>query len=253
MHEANEAGGSLPKVGDVYRHRRNEYQLVRVTSVTPSEDPNDTSPFYVEAEGVAGGDPISSNINSFRNNYARVKDQDRYAARECGCEHGCGAQENPVDVSDGIPWVKSERNAEDFEEVRAVAEKIGPIKGARSIYNLMSPWTARQDKEHLVVILLDIHSMLRGVSVVHIGTRDRVTVDPSDVLKPAIDRGAKGIAIMHNHPSGAADHSPADASLTKAMKQACKANDIAFVDHVVMGTNEYYSFTDKKLTKVRKK
>jgi hypothetical protein len=172
-------------------------------------------------------------------------------ANECGCEHGCGAKENPVEISDGIPWVKSERNAEDFKEIRAVAEKVGPITGARDVYNLMEPWTSRQDKEHLVVILLDIHSMLRGVSVVHIGTRDRVTVDPSDVLKPAIDRGAKGLAILHNHPSGAADHSTADASLTKAIKKACDANDIAFVDHVVIGEGQYYSFADKKLYKVK--
>lgn len=169
---------------------------------------------------------------------------------ECACDH-CGARENPVDVSDGIPWVKTERNAEDFQDVRAIAEKVGPIKGSRDVYELMHPWVARQDKEHLCVILLDIHSMLRGVAIIHIGQRDRVAVDPADVLKPAIERGAKGLCILHNHPSGNADHSPADANLTKAIKKACETNDIAFIDHVVMGSGEYYSFADKKLHKVR--
>jgi hypothetical protein len=178
----------------------------------------------------------------------------RRESRECGCSHGCGSrqvQENPVNVTDGIPWVKTERNAEDFEEVRAVAEKVGPIKGSRDIYELMRPWAARQDKEHLCVVLLDIHSMLRGVAIIHIGQRDRVAVDPADVLKPAIERGAKGLCILHNHPSGSAQHSPADARLTKAIEKACDTNDIAFVDHVVMGSGEYYSFRDKKLHKVR--
>jgi hypothetical protein len=180
------------------------------------------------------------------------RESQEHAAHECGCERG-GAQENPVEVTDGIPWVKSgERNVEDFEEVRAVAEKVGEIKNSRDIYNLMQPWASRQDKEHLCVILFDIHSMLRGVSVIHIGQRDRVAVDLADVLKPAIERGAKGLAILHNHPSGSAEHSAADANLTKSVKKACETSDIAFVDHVVMGSGEYYSFADKKLHKVRR-
>lgn len=178
------------------------------------------------------------------------EDQVRASARQ-HWPHAKHVGENPVEVTDGIPFVKVERNADDFREIREVAQQIGPIKNSRDIYNMMHPWASKQDKEHLCAILLDIHSDLRGVAIVHVGQRDRVAVDPADVLKPAIDRGAKGLAILHNHPSGGADFSDADADLTKAMKNACKASGIAFIDHVVMGEGEFYSFADKKLHKVR--
>lgn len=177
----------------------------------------------------------------------------REAAQECACAH-CSAQENPVDVDEhGIPWLKVERDPKQQVEMLEIQNRVGPITGARSVYDLLEPWASRQNQENLVVVLLDIHSELRGVALVHKGSRDRVAVDPQDVLKPAIDEGAKAIVIVHNHPSGHADHSPADASLTKSMREACKAAGIKFVDHVVYGTNEYYSFADKKLTRVRKK
>lgn len=160
------------------------------------------------------------------------------------------ANENPADEN-GIPWVKVERDPKLHEELIEIQHQVGPISGARSVYDLLSPWASKQDQEHLLCVLLDIHSELRGVAIIHKGARDRVSVDPADVLKPAVDRGAKGIVICHNHPSGSAEHSKADADLTKAVRDACDSLDIAFVDHVVLGMGQYYSFGDKKLTRVK--
>jgi DNA repair protein RadC len=160
-------------------------------------------------------------------------------------------RENPVDEN-GIPWVKVERDPKIQEELVEIQNDFGPIAGAKDVYRLLSPWTAKQEQENLLVVLLDIHSEIKGVALIHKGERDRVSVDPADVLRPAIERGAKGLVLIHNHPSGRADHSDADADLTKAIRDACDTNSITFVDHVVIGTNEYYSFADKKLHKLKK-
>lgn len=162
-------------------------------------------------------------------------------------------RENPIEVEDGIPWVKVERDPEQHEQLFELAKQNGPISGARDVYTLLEPWASKQDQESFVVVMLDIHSDLRGVARIHTGSRDRVAVDRSDVLRPVIEQGAKGFIVCHNHPSGHAQPSPADRDLTKALKEGAEEVDVTFLDHVVLGTNEYYSFAEKKLTKVRKK
>lgn len=161
------------------------------------------------------------------------------------------ARENPVEVEDGIPWVKVERDPDQHAELFELAKQNGPITGARDVYTLLEPWANKQDQESFVVVMLDIHSDLRGVSQIHIGSRDRVAVDRSDVLRPVLKQGAKGFIVCHNHPSGHAQPSPADRDLTKALKAGADEVDISFIDHVVLGTGEYYSFAEKKLHKVR--
>jgi hypothetical protein len=156
--------------------------------------------------------------------------------------------ENPVDEN-GIPWVKDERDPKFQEEIVELQNRTGPIACSRDVYNLLSPWATKQKQEHLLVVLVDIHSELIGVALIHKGERDRVAVDPADIISAAAKQGAKGVCIVHNHPSGQAQHSPADADLTKTVREACEAANLAFMDHVVLGTGEFYSFADKKLYK----
>ena len=155
-----------------------------------------------------------------------------------------------VVVSDGIPWIETTRDPKAFEAVLKEAKKIGVVSSAQKVYEMLSPWASKQDQECFVVILLDTHANCRGVAKIHQGGRDRVAVHIPDLMKPAIKNGATAIVVCHNHPSGSATPSDADAKLTEAVKEACESNEIVFFDHVVLGTGEYYSFDADELTKI---
>jgi DNA repair protein RadC len=67
--------------------------------------------------------------------------------------------------------------------------------------------------------------------------------------------GAEGFIVVHNHPSGKASPSDADKDLTKAISKAANLfdGDLTFIDHVIVGNGQYYSFYDKKLYRVSEK
>lgn len=48
--------------------------------------------------------------------------------------------------------------------------------------------------------------------------------------------------LIHNHPSGDPKPSRADIDMTRAVRDAAKAVDIALHDHIVVGRGQHASF-----------
>lgn len=164
------------------------------------------------------------------------------------------ARENPAtDLEDAIPWVRVTRDPERYKEAIARAEKIGPIDDARKVYDLVGPALIKEDQETFIVVLIDVRQNCRGVAEIHRGQRSRVATSVLDVMRIVVASGAEGFIVCHNHPSGKAQPSDADRSLTKAIERAARPfkGETAFLDHVVCGTGEYFSFADNKVHRVR--
>lgn len=50
--------------------------------------------------------------------------------------------------------------------------------------------------------------------------------------------------LAHNHPSGNIAPSAADLRLTSRISNAAKVLDIAFLDHLIISSEKYYSLSD---------
>ena len=70
-------------------------------------------------------------------------------------------------------------------------------------------------------------------------------VYPREVIKNALKNNAAALIIVHNHPSGDPDPSNHDFLLTKNIVWASRLVGIKILDHIIIGNNTYYSFTDK--------
>ena len=70
-------------------------------------------------------------------------------------------------------------------------------------------------------------------------------VDVRLVLKQALELGAVGIILAHNHPSGTLQPSTADKQITQKLKVASEALDIKILDHLILARHQYLSFADK--------
>ena len=70
-------------------------------------------------------------------------------------------------------------------------------------------------------------------------------VYPREVIKNAIKNNAASLIIVHNHPSGDPTPSVQDCSLTKNIVWASRLIGIRLLDHIIIGNNTYYSFTDE--------
>ncbi len=77
------------------------------------------------------------------------------------------------------------------------------------------------------------------------GTIDGASVYPREVVKKALQYNAAAMIVAHNHPSGIAEPSLADESITRRLKEALGLVDIRLLDHLVIGDDEIVSLAER--------
>jgi DNA repair protein RadC len=91
------------------------------------------------------------------------------------------------------------------------------------------------EKEHLRVMLLNIRNQVLDIVEVYQGSVSSAQVRIAEVLRPAVQRMAPAIIVVHCHPSGDPTPSPDDVAVTRAIVQAGKLLDISTLDHLIIG------------------
>ncbi|MGR9052855.1 MAG: RadC family protein [Gammaproteobacteria bacterium] len=79
------------------------------------------------------------------------------------------------------------------------------------------------------------------------GTIDSASVYPREVVKRVLHHNAAAVIFAHNHPSGIAEPSQADRSITEKLCQALMLFDIRVLDHFIVGDGPPYSFAEHGL------
>jgi DNA repair protein RadC len=100
------------------------------------------------------------------------------------------------------------------------------------------------DREHFRVILLDSKNSVLGVETVSIGTVNASLVHPREVLKPALEKSATCIILVHNHPTGNVSPSREDILLTRRFEKCGRIIGIEVVDHIIVGDGRYTSMKE---------
>lgn len=91
------------------------------------------------------------------------------------------------------------------------------------------------DQEVMGALFLDARHRLLGERELFRGTINRMAVEPREILKECLQRGAVAIYLFHTHPSGDPSPSGADVVFTNRMIEAAEIIGIRLVDHVVVG------------------
>lgn len=102
-------------------------------------------------------------------------------------------------------------------------------------------------REHFFAIYLNRALEIIGYFKVSIGGISETSVDVRIVLGTALKACATGIVLVHNHPSGKKSPSESDIKLTKKIKTVADEMGIQTLDHLIVTTNDYYSFADEGL------
>ena len=98
--------------------------------------------------------------------------------------------------------------------------------------------------ESFFVMFLDSkHSVIHCQELFR-GTIDNASVPVREVVKEALKYNAAAMIVAHNHPSGVAEPSLADRSLTRALYSALNLVGIKLLDHFVIGESEVVSFAE---------
>ncbi|QEN03338.1 DNA repair protein RadC [Thiospirochaeta perfilievii] len=100
------------------------------------------------------------------------------------------------------------------------------------------------EKEHFIVATLNGAHEVISVRLITIGILNRTLIHPREVFRPAIADNSASIILVHNHPSGNIEPSEEDKLVTKRLVNAGDILGIKVLDHMIIGTKDYYSFAE---------
>ena len=100
-------------------------------------------------------------------------------------------------------------------------------------------------REVFKVIFLDKGLKILGEKDMFFGTVDEAAVHPREIVKEALFRNASSLVLVHNHPSGKTEPSREDYEITQKIKTACQTVSIRILDHIIIGENQYFSFSER--------
>ena len=103
------------------------------------------------------------------------------------------------------------------------------------------------EHEVFMVIYLNTQNEVIGDEILVEGTIDQLYIHPRQLMTRALNMSARGIILLHNHPSGTPSPSPADIQLTRSIKIAAEAVRLDILDHLIIARNSCYSIAAGEL------
>ncbi|MFV0593459.1 MAG: RadC family protein [Draconibacterium sp.] len=119
------------------------------------------------------------------------------------------------------------------------------ITGSKDAADYFFPLLGDLNHEEFWVMLLNRGNKIIDTFMISQGGISGTVIDVRIILKPAIEKLASSMILCHNHPSGTMQASDADQKITKKIKLAAETMDIAVLDHIIIGHNNYLSFADE--------
>lgn len=132
------------------------------------------------------------------------------------------------------------KNLEKNRAENAVVRFTDPSKVA----DIYKPMLGTLKKEVFYIILLN--AAMKRIADLEIsrGILDASLVHPREVFNPAVRHSARGIILMHNHPSGELIPSDEDIAVTNRLVESGKILEIPIFDHLIITQGGYFSFRE---------
>lgn len=104
-------------------------------------------------------------------------------------------------------------------------------------------------KEKTYLMLFSCNHMLIKELQISEGTVNSAILSPRELFIEALKYQAVFIVIVHNHPSGNPEPSPADIDATLQINEAGILLGIHLSDHIIVGNNRYVSLFERGIIK----
>ncbi len=122
------------------------------------------------------------------------------------------------------------------------------VTDSKQVFSLLtSNWDENKIEfvEQFKILLLNTANKVLGIFEVSTGGIAGTVADPKLIFMAALRANASAIILSHNHPSGNLQPSQQDLTLTRKITEGGKILDIRVLDHLIITTEGYYSFSDE--------
>lgn len=120
------------------------------------------------------------------------------------------------------------------------------ITNPDDLYGIMQRILLREnkidrEKEHFWIVGMNIAGVILYIELVSMGSVKGTMVEPMNVFRVAILKGATSIIAVHNHPSGVIEASRDDTDCTDRLIQVGRIINITVEDHLIISPEGYMS------------
>lgn len=96
-------------------------------------------------------------------------------------------------------------------------------------------------EERMHALFLDSHGRYLAGDTVAVGSAGKLFLRVRPMMHRALDLGAAGLIVAHNHPSGSCWPSEQDRRSTDFLSTIAQALDLRLVDHLIVASEGIYS------------
>lgn len=122
-----------------------------------------------------------------------------------------------------------------------------PMTAPETVKRWLRTHLQTAESERFGVIWLNTRHHVIEAEDLFFGTIDGAAVYPREVVRSALKHNAAACIVYHNHPSGTAEPSKADETLTERLQSSLGLIDVRVLDHVLVAGEEIASFAEKGL------
>lgn len=101
--------------------------------------------------------------------------------------------------------------------------------------------------ETVRVLMLSALNRLLADETVARGSASIAPLSVRPIVHRALDLGAAGLILVHNHPSGSPEPSRQDIEVTRALVAACRPLDLSVHDHLIVARGGWTSLRTRGL------
>jgi len=142
-------------------------------------------------------------------------------------------------------FIKVHRNLEALFSI----EKLDSIHTPEDVLNVLNPYMSSLKIEEMVTIYLNDRREVLNIQVIGKGSEKIVASSPAQIFKGALDVGATGVIMAHNHPSGNRELSDGDLKMAELIETLGNYLNVILVDSLVYTKNEVVSYAEEEVIK----
>ncbi len=136
--------------------------------------------------------------------------------------------------------------SERYLKERIIRERLA-LKTPKTVFDYLYQSMQKEKEEVFKVFYLNSSNKVLDAKEIFRGTVDQAVIYPREVIKSALEKNATRLIFAHNHPSGNPKPSEHDIEITKRLKNSCDTVEIEILDHLIIGTSQYFSFREHGL------
>ncbi len=121
-------------------------------------------------------------------------------------------------------------NSAKIREEEVIASSQSVIEYYQNIF-----WNMKN--EQLRIMFINNKNRLISEELLQSGTVTKTAMYPREIIQKALNCGASGIIMVHNHPSGDPQPSREDIIMTRMIRDIAAKLDIKLLDHIIIGKN----------------